>query len=201
MMTLRRMRAQLLTFVVCSCAVACREKPIDPMAKERRGPLVTAEQPPLPEDPVAGKRSELQWKKHLQAEEVERQMAFDRNRLKEHHGLIERIKAARETLDRSKTPSAVQQTLAKLEATLQQLQRDIDAIDRYKNSSRILPDYDALMNALKNSYPAAKLAAMGGNTDALSQARNDFDAHLRTMHAWLERLEKDDDEALEEAGE
>lgn len=194
-----------LALVVCSAAVACREKSIDPMAKERavreRGPLVTAEQPPLPEDPVAGKRSELQWKKHLQAEEVERQMLFDRNRLKEHHALIERLGSARETLDRVKTPSDLKGAQAQLEPKLQQLQRDIDAIDRWKNSSRILVDYDALMNALRDTYPAAKLAAMGGKTEALSQARNDFDAHLRTMHAWLDRLEKDDDEALEEGGE
>lgn len=190
-----------LAFVVCTATVACREKPIDPMAKERREPLVTAEQPPLPEDPVAGKRSELQWKKHLQAEELERQMLFDRNRLKEHHALIERLAAARETLDRTKTPSDLKKAQAALEPKLKELQRDIDAIDRWKNSSRILADYDALMSALWNTYPAAKLAAMGGKTEALSQVRNDFDAHLRTMHAWLDRLEKDDDEALEEGGE
>ena len=62
-------------------------------------------------------------------------------------------------------------------------------------------DYDALLGLLKNTLPAAKLAAMGGQTEALSQARNDFDAHLRTMHTWLARLEKDNDEAIEEGGE
>jgi hypothetical protein len=70
-----------------------------------------------------------------------------------------------------------------------------------QGSSRILPDYNALMAALNNSYPAAKLAAIGGNTAPLRQARNDFDAHLRVMHTWLQRLDKDVDEALEEGAE
>lgn len=183
--------------VVC----ACREKPIDPMIKERRGPLVVAEQPRLPEDPVAGKRSEMQWKKHLQAEEVERRMVFDRNHLPEHRELIKRISAAREPLEQAKTPNALGKAQAQLEPTLQALQATIDALDRHKNSSRILVDYEALMSSLTTTLPAAKLAAMSGNTDMLSHARNDFDAHLRTMHSWLDRLEKDDDEALDEGGE
>jgi hypothetical protein len=168
------------------------------MAGERKGPLVVADQPPLPEDPVAGKRSEMQWKKHLQAEEVERQMIFDRNRLPEHRDLIKRIKDARERLDKPKTPRELETARAALAPALKELQGGIDAVDKWKNSSRILVDYDALMSALNESYPAARLEAMGGKTEALSQARNSFDGHLRTMHAWLERLDKDMDEAFEE---
>lgn len=168
------------------------------MAGERRGPLVVADQPPLPEDPVAGKRSELQWKKHLQAEEVERQMIFDRNRLPEHRDLIKRIKEAREMLDKPKTARELDKTREALAPTLKDLQAGIDAVDKWKNSSRILVDYDALMSALNETYPAARLAAMGGKTEALSAARTGFDGHLRTMHAWLERLDKDQDEAFEE---
>jgi hypothetical protein len=171
------------------------------MARERRGPLVVADQPPLPEDPVAGKRSELQWKKHLQAEETERQMIFDRNRMSEHRELIKRIKQARERLDQAKTPRELTETREKLAPALRELQTGVDAVDRWKNSSRILVDYDALLAALNDGYPAAKLAAMGGNTELFSQARTSFDAHLRAMHSWLERLEKDQDEAFEEGGE
>lgn len=194
------MNKRILLLGVCAglFGAACRETPIDPMAKERRGPLVVAEQPPLPEDPVAGKRSEQQWKKHLQAEEVERQMLFDRNRLSEHRELIKRIKAARERLDQPKSARDLEHARATLAPVLSELQAGIDAVDRWKNSSRILSDYDALMAALKDSYPAARLAAMSGKTEPLSQARASFDGHLRTMHAWLERLDKDHDEAFEE---
>jgi FMN phosphatase YigB (HAD superfamily) len=167
------------------------------MDKERRGPLVLQEQPPLPEDPVAGKRSELQWQKHLQAEERERQMLFDRNRLAQHRELIKNIKAARERLDQPKTAKALQQAREQLEPTLQALQQSIDEVDRYKNSSHLLGDYDALMDALKQSYPQARLAAMSGKPEAQAQARSDFDARLRAMHAWLVRSE-DLDEAAEE---
>ena len=196
-----RMRAAMLAVVVCSCAlVACRDKPVDPMAKERRGPLVIADQAPLPEDPAAGKRSEEQWKKHLQAEEVERRMVFDRNHLNEHHDLIKRISAARDPLERAKTPDALKKAQAQLEPQLSKLQAEVDSLDRYKNTSRLVTDYDALLVLLKSTYPSTKLAAMGGNAGALSQVRNDFDAHLRSMHAWLERLDKDEDEALDEGG-
>jgi hypothetical protein len=197
MHSLRR-GALFLGMWVCGTALgACRDAAVDSAAKERRGPLVVAEQPPLPEDPVAGKRSELQWQKHLQAEEVERQMIFDRYRLTEHRALIKRIKDARDRLDRGKTPKQLQQTQRELAPGLQELRKGIDEIDRYKNSSRILSDYEALMTALSHSYPEARLAAMGGKPETLVQARADFDAHLRAMNSWLTRCE-DQDEAAEE---
>jgi hypothetical protein len=195
---LRCSRIWLCVVGSCVLGAACRETPTDPMARERRGPLVVADQPPLPEDPVAGKRSELQWKKHLQAEELERQMIFDRNRLAEHRDLIKRLKDARERLDKPKTARELEKAREALAPTLKELQAGIDAVDKWKNSSRILVDYDALMSALSESYPAARLAAMGGKNEALSQERSSFDGHLRTMHTWLERLDKDQDEAFEE---
>jgi hypothetical protein len=189
-----------LYLCVCVQLLACREAPIDPLAKERRGPLVTAEQPPLREDPAAGKRSEEQWRRHLAWEEVERKMAFDRNHAAEHRALIVRLKQARERLDRPKTPSELEQTRKAIAPTLTELQASIDGLDKWKNSSQLHTDYAALMTALSDGYPAARLAAMGGATESLTQERQSFDAHLRAMHAWLDRLEKDDDEALEEGG-
>ena len=177
---------------------ACREASNAPQARERRGPLVTAEQPPLKEDPAAGKRSELQWKKHLQAEEVERKMFFDKNHAAEHRALIARIKEARERLDKPKTAGALKTTRAALEALLQELQSGIDALDRWKTSSQLIPDYEALLMALRESYPAARLAAMSGNAAPLSAARTRFDSHLRNMQTWLTRVERDEDEAFEE---
>jgi hypothetical protein len=195
---LRSSRVWLCVVSSCVLGAACRETPTDPLARERKEPLVVADQPPLPEDPVAGKRSELQWKKHLQAEEIERQMIFDRNRMAEHRDLIKRIKDARERLDKPKTPRELDKTREALAPALKELQAGIDAVDKWKNSSRILVDYDALMSALNETYPTARLAAMGGKPAALSDARNSFDGHLRTMNTWLERLEKDQDEAFEE---
>jgi hypothetical protein len=193
------MSGRLRLFVLCWCTLAaCREAPIDPMLRERRGPLVTAEQPPLREDPAAGKRSELQWRKHLHAEEVERQMIFDRNRLAEHRALLKRVQDARDRLDAPKTPSELERARTTSQGILQELRAGIDAIDRWKNSSRILADYEALMRALTETYPAARLAAMSGDKAPLSDARASFDTHLRNMNSWLARLEKDHDEAFEE---
>ena len=193
------LRAVSLLVLCCGALSACHGKQAEPRAHERRGPLVTAEQPPLPEDPAAGKRSEQQWARHLQAEEVERQMFFDRSRLAEHRALIARIQAARERLDQPKTPAELQRARAALQSSLQELQAGIDAVDRWKNSSHLLADYEALLKALSDSYPAARLAAMSGNKAPHDEARERFDRHLRDMNAWLARVDKDEDEAFEEA--
>lgn len=183
---------------LCVMLAACRDAPSDATVRERLGPIVTADQPPLKEDPAAGKRSELQWRKHLQAEEVERKMFFDKNHATEHRALIKRIKDARERLDQPKTPADLQSTQAAVQSSLQDIQASIDSMDRWKSSSSLHGDYEALMKALGESYPAARLAAMSGNKDPLREARESFDTHVRAMNTWLTRVEKDEDEAFEE---
>jgi len=187
------------SLLVVACALAaCRETTDDSIVRERLGPLVTADQPPLPEDPAAGKRSELQWKKHLQAEEVERKMMFDRNHVAEHRELIKRIKDARALLDEAKTPAELQKARAALQTRLQELKSGLDTLDRWKTSSQLISDYEALIQALSDGYPSARLAAMSGKAEPLSAARTSFDTHLRNMQTWLTRVEKDEDETFEE---
>jgi hypothetical protein len=192
------MRRALYTWLLV--AAACRETPDDPLARERRGPLVVADQPPLREDPVAGKRSSEQWDKHLQTEELERQFLFDKNRLPEHRVLMARIAEARAHWDNAESPTEFERARNALQPKLHTLRSNLDALDRWKNSSLILPDYEALLSALSDSYPAAKLAAIGGNDAPLRQAKLSFDAHQRTMREWLERVSGDFDEAVEEGG-
>ena len=76
---------------------ACR-KPEDGRHGERKGPLVVAEQPPLPEDPERGQRSTAQWSQHLQHEEDERQGIFDRQRIPQHRALMKLLTNARKAL-------------------------------------------------------------------------------------------------------
>lgn len=165
----------------------------------RKGPLVVADQPPLPEDPLAGKRSEQQWREHLEEEELERQMIFDHYRLDEHHALIARIRAARERLDQVKTARQLEQTRKALAPALKEIKQGIDAIDRWKNSSHILSDYEALLAALGESYPEALRRGFAGQPQAREAARKDFDAHLQRMHGWLTRVADEDGESDEHA--
>lgn len=176
----------------CALLAGCRDRAQLATAPERKGPLIVAEQPPLPEDPAAGKRSEEQWRKHLQAEELERQMLFDRYRLEAHRDLIQRFTAARKRLDDTKTRADLKRARTQLAPMLQELRAGVDGIDRWKNSSHILSDYEALLRDLQDSYPEARLAAMGGDTRPLAQARASFDAHLRAMNHWLDRCEDGD---------
>src|SRR5262245_57374397 len=55
----------------------------------------------LPEDPVAGAKSTQQWKEFMVAEEHERQLHYDRARLKQHRAMLKFLVATRARYDRA----------------------------------------------------------------------------------------------------
>ena len=175
---------------------ACR-KPEDGRHGERKGPLVVAEQPPLPEDPERGQRSTAQWSQHLQHEEDERQGIFDRQRIPQHRALMKLLTNARKTLDEAKGWQELGQAQASVRKQLSEGRAQLKALDPWGNSSRLLSDYEALMKSLETRYPEARLAAYRGDSQPLTAARADFDAHLRSMNGWLTRLEDEDGEGEE----
>ena len=70
----------------------------------------------LPEDPDAGRKSEAQWRKHMDWEERERRLSFDKNRIPEHRAVIQRLAAARARYDRAKTKAAVERVRSEMPA-------------------------------------------------------------------------------------
>ena len=158
-------------------------------------PSVRAPEPQrLPEDPVAGKRSEQQWHEHLKFEEEERQLGYDKRRLKQHEAVVALIGAARTRYDRARNEAALAKVRAQMPARLATLRQRVVEIDRWGVSSRVLGDYDALAGALAEAYPAAKLAALKGDPAALGAVRADFDQHLATIGSWLEQVRESEGE-------
>jgi len=148
----------------------------------------------LPEDPEAGRKSELQWRAHLDFEERERQQIFDRQRIKQHRAVIKLLGAARTRYDRARTPAAVARVREAMPATIEEARRQINAIDHWGNNSPLLKDYDALIAALSGAYPEARLAALGGDGATLAQLRGEIDGRVRKMKQWLEEAARSEDE-------
>jgi hypothetical protein len=184
-------------FAVVVAATACRQS--DPPA-----PASNASQPKpsasnvdpgrLPEDPVAGKQSELQWREHMEEEEHERQILFDRQHLEEHRALVKLIVATRARYDGAKTEAAVVKARADMPRRTAEIRRRITEIDHWGVNSRLLSDYDALSASLSDAYPLAKTEALKGDERALTAARADLDGRLQKIDAWLK-------EAAESEGE
>lgn len=148
------------------------------------GTTVRADPMP-PEDPAAAAKSTAQWREHLEAEEHERQILFDRARLKEHRAVLKVLVAARARYDRAKTKSAVLAVQEKLPATVADVRRRLTQIDHWGTNSRLLPDYDAYLKALGDGYPAGRIDAIAGKPAALETVRHDLDERTRHIKAWL----------------
>src|SRR5262245_40851899 len=175
---------------VAVAVAACSSKPSEPAPAQAPAaapvqPAAPAEAPKappaapdptrLPEDPVAGKRSEEQWREHMQEEEEERQLAYDHARIPQHRALVKQIAAARARYDRARTEPALAKVRADMPKSIEQMRTRVTAIDHWGVSSRVLPDYAALQATLASAYPDAKLAALKGDSHALEQVRAEFD--------------------------
>jgi hypothetical protein len=139
----------------------------------------------LPEDPEAGRKSEAQWRKHMDWEERERQLSFDKNRIPQHRAVIQRLAAARTRYERAKNKAAVERVRAEMPALRQDLQARTTEIDHWRASSPLLADYDAEMTDLESAYPDAKLAALRGDAKPLRAVRARLDQRKKKMTDWL----------------
>jgi hypothetical protein len=161
-------------------------------------PRPSREPPSLKQDPAAGERSTAQWREHLEEEEEERQLAFDRFRLKLHRDLVKRIAAARARLDQARTEAALEKARAELPERVSDIQKRVVEIDHWRVNTPLLADYDAIATALSSPYADAKLAALKGDATALNQAREAFDKHMKRIDHWLHEVEESGKEGYEE---
>jgi len=144
----------------------------------------------LPEDPAAGRKSEAEWRRHMDWEERERQLSFDKNRIPQHRAVIQRLAAARARYDRAKTKAAVERVRADMPALRQDLQARSTGIDHWHVSSPLLADYDAELADLDAAYPDAKLAALAGDPQPLHGVRARMDRRKKKMGEWLAAAEE-----------
>jgi hypothetical protein len=198
------MMQRYVVIVACALCAACNgthaaPKPAPAPPPSAAAPVAVAPQPAadptrLPEDPVLGKRSEEQWREHMAHEEEERQMLFDKPRLRLHRALVKQLIATRARVDHATTPAGLAKLRAAMPKTLEALQKRVTEIDHWGVNSRLLPDYAALQAALGDSYLDAKLAALNGDGTALSTAGAEFERRLERIDHWLEECEEGGEE-------
>lgn len=139
----------------------------------------------LPEDPEAGRKSEAQWRQHMEWEERERQLSFDKNRIPQHRAVLQRLASMRARYDRAKSQAAVERVRAEMPAFRQDLKARTTEIDHWHANSPLLADYDAEMAELESAYPDAKLAALSGDAKPLRALRARMDERKKKMTKWL----------------
>jgi len=148
----------------------------------------------LPEDPAAGAKSTQQWRDFMASEEHERRLRYDRNHLKEHRAVLTFVIATRARYDRAKTKGAVLAIQRRLPPAIEGVRRQITAIDHWGNNSNLLGDYDALLGALADTYPAARLAFVDGDRAPLDAQRAAFDRRVKHVRDWLAEAAEAKDE-------
>lgn len=134
----------------------------------------------LPEDSVAAARSLELWREHLQEEERERRLSFDRRKLPEHQRVVAKLRAARATFDGARTQAELELARRSFSSEVPELERRFEQIDHWGNNSAVLTDYQELVKLLGGPYPEARRAALAGNSaefQALqAELRRRFDA-------------------------
>lgn len=152
--------------------------------------VATATPSGLPEDPVAGARSEAQWREHLREEEQERKVLFDRRRLAQHRLVLASLQATRKRYDSAKTPAAVLQAERSFAQERAIEQQRLEKLDRWRNSSNLSADYDALLELFASAYPEARRQALAGTTSPLDTVQREVDARTKKIIEWLSFVEK-----------
>jgi hypothetical protein len=146
------------------------------------------------EDPAAAAKSTAQWREHLEAEEHERKILFDRERIKDHRAVLKVLVSARARYDRAKTKAAVLAVQKRLPPTVEDVRRRMTKIDHWGTNSNLLGDYDAYLKALSDSYPAARIEALDGKPAPLDTVRRELDERTRHIKAWLTEAAASKDE-------
>jgi hypothetical protein len=148
----------------------------------------------LPEDPAAGAKSTAQWREHMVAEEHERKLRWDRDHLKAHRAVVKFLVTTRARYDRAKTRAAVTAIRTRLPMAVDGVRKQITRIDHWGTNSNLLEDYDVLLKALSDAYPAARIAFLDGDHAALDAQKADFDRCTKHINDWLAEAAEAQDE-------
>ena len=197
-------RSVFVALFTAFLAAACRDHPSVSDGKRALGAAsasngasgarAPADAGTLPEDPEAGAQSSAEWHRHLDHEERERQLGYDRRKLPEHREVLKTLLDTRRSYDTAGSKRAVLAAEQAFKATLPKLDQRFDAIDHWGVSSKVLPDYRKLATTLADAYPNARIAALSGDTTGFEQLGHDMDTRLATIDAWLDEAAESEDE-------
>lgn len=137
------------------------------------------------EDPVAGKKAEAEFKKHLLREDRGRQLRFDRTHLRTHKQIVALFQKARSRYERAQSKRALEKAGEAAHTIATVVRRRIDEMDHWRNGSKIFADYDALLAMIEVDYPAAVAASLNGDKGQLKDVQSAFAARMKTITDWL----------------
>lgn len=148
----------------------------------------------LPEDSEAGARSVEQWREHLREEERARRLSYDQRRERQHRAIIQRLREIRRSYVAATNERAIRSVQTQLSAATPQLEKKFDAIDHWRVSSTLVPEYAKLVEILSKQYPEARVAALSGEKAALVASESDVAARFERIDEELhEALEREDE--------
>ncbi len=148
----------------------------------------------LPEDPVAGAKSVAEWRQHLEREEHERRLSYDRQRLPEHRRVLKILQDTRRGYDAAGTRQGVSNAQRAFASTRPKLVAMFDAIDHWGVSSKVIPDYRNLAEIFAETYPDARIAALAGDPTAFRRLQGEVDGRFAAIDAWLREAAESEDE-------
>jgi hypothetical protein len=182
-------------------ATVDRAKPLDGASPPTGAPPSKSEArtsahafPSLPEDLDAGMRSVAQWRRHLEREERERRLHYDRRKLAEHRKVLELLRQARHDYDTARGEAAVRAAQARFRSTRNVLEAALVSIDHWGVNSKVLPDYRNVVGVLSEPYPAARIQAIAGDEARLVNMSRELDQTLASIDDWLEEAAESEDE-------
>lgn len=148
----------------------------------------------IKEDPVAGKKAEAAYLKHLAREDRHIWLLFDRQHLREHKAVLAGLMKARARYERVRSVRALERAQPEVAMMLDDVRQKMRDIDEWRNGSKIFGDYDVLIKLIETGYPAALQASLKGNKRTLRGVRREFDVQAQKVRSWLAEAAREPEE-------
>jgi len=189
--------ASALALALALSACQKREHDPPPLVEQPTAQTLTTKQrlhPPLPEDPKLAAKSSAQWEEHLHEEEEHRQLCYDRDRLAQHREVMTQLTSLRQRYDDARSEAELAKARAQVERQAPALQKLLDVIDPWKNSSFAVPQQQAMLKLLVESYPVVRLEALRGDGQNSGRVAAELERRAESIRQLLERAERCKDE-------
>jgi hypothetical protein len=134
----------------------------------------------------------------LASAEKERLLKYDKTKLPQHKqvfAFIQKTRAQYDAVEQKAGAGDKAKAKAELDKLRDSLQKPLAAeakkmatIDPKGGNSNVTTDYDVMLNALANDYPAALDASFDGDKAPLVEQKADFDKRSKKIEDWLTEL-------------
>jgi hypothetical protein len=124
----------------------------------------------------------------LAGDEKKRLMTYDKTKLPLHLQTFAAIKKFRSAYDKAKTPEDVGKIQGKQEKDIIAAGKKMATIDPKGGNSNVTTDYDVMLNALANDFPAALSASFAGDKKGLEEQNAELDRRSKKIETYLAEL-------------